>query len=89
MAEYVVETREGIELKRGFKTLDAARKYAYKTKGDVFEGGVVMSLTSKGKRPVGMISFPGMFLSEYRWTPYKNPKNTKYILNKDGTVRRK
>ena len=89
MTTYSVETSGGVEIKSGFKTLDAARRFAYGTRGDVFEGKVVWRKTKTGKTPVGMIYFPGTFLNEYRWIPTSNPKNIKYVLKKNGTVDRK
>lgn len=86
-----VETTSGIKLKGGFKKLDTARKYACTFKGHFDDEGRydIYSDGKSGENYRGMVIRSGMFLKECVWVPASNPKNLKYIVNKDGSVTRK
>lgn len=90
---YSVETPNGVELKSGFRKLDTARKWAYEDKDPYYSGRMVVCAKSNGnKRYLGTVSHPGLFSTrdkECVWIPFSNPKNLKYVVNKDGSITRK
>lgn len=91
MVTYSVQTATGTRLKDGFKTVQGARRWAYKNVNPAYRSGHVdvwaRSLTGK-ESPVGMIIFPGEFVKEHRWTPLKNGMSGKYRLFSDGSLRK-
>ena len=88
---YSVETSNGIELKSGFRKLDTARKWASSYDGPFGDGRRMVFSIGKDRKKTyrGMVITPGMFLKDCAWVPASNPKNIKYIVNKDGSVTRK
>lgn len=88
---YSVETSGGVELKSGFRKLDTARKWASSYDGPFKDGRYMIFSIGKGRKQTyrGMVITPGMFLKECIWTPASNPKNLKYVINRDGSVTRK
>lgn len=88
---FIVETPNGVELKRGFRKLTTARKWAY-ANGNPYGGNRVMiaSVTKeRGKKYHGMMTFPGMFTQDCVWIPEDNPKNVRFLVKKDGSITRK
>ena len=85
---YSVETSGGLELKSGFRKLDTARKWASSYNGPFGDGRYMVFSIGKNHKQAyrGMVITPTMFLKDCVWAPASNPKNIKYVINKDGTV---
>ena len=88
---FSVETPHGLELKGGFRKLDTARKWASTYKDPFGDGRCMIFSNGKGGKQTyrGMVITPGMFLKDCVWAPANNPKNIRYIVNKDGSVTQK
>lgn len=88
---YSVEASDGVELKSGFRKLDSARRWASSYNGPLGDGRRMIFSVGKDYRKTyrGMVITPGRFLEYYAWVPASNPKNIKYVVNKDGSVTRK
>lgn len=88
---YSVETSNGIELKSGFRKLDTARRWASSYDGPYGNGKCMVFSVGKDYKKTyrGMVITPGRFLEYCAWVPASNPKNIKYIVEKDGSVTRK
>lgn len=86
---YIVESPSGVELRRGFKSIVTARKWAY-ANGNPFgdNKAIIASVGNGHKKYHGIMLLPGMFSREYVWIPENNPKNIRFSVKKDGTIKR-